>query len=128
MATTRHAAQPQQTSSASLPDHISHNLETIQALAARADDRMSRAHRPIEAIGMLLGQPAFFYGIVLLVAVWVLINTMAPRWGLAPFDPAPYYWLQGLVGLGAWLTATSVLIMQTRQGKLAEQRAHLELQ
>jgi uncharacterized membrane protein len=36
--------------------------------------------------------------------------------------------LQGIVGLGAWLTATIVLITQTRQGKLAEQRAQLDLQ
>jgi uncharacterized membrane protein len=62
------------------------------------------------------------------VAVWVLINVVSPLYGVAPFDPAPYYWLQGIVGLGAWLTATIVLITQTRQGKLAEQRAHLELQ
>ena len=39
-----------------------------------------------------------------------------------------YFWLQGLVGLGALLTTTIVLITQTRQGKLAEQRAQLDLQ
>jgi uncharacterized membrane protein len=62
---------------------------------------LSRYQRTIETVGMLLGQPTFFYGIVLFVAVWVLSNVFAPRFGVAPFDPAPYYWLQGIVGLGA---------------------------
>jgi uncharacterized membrane protein len=65
---------------------------------------------------------------VLFVTLWVLLNVFAPRFAVAPFDPAPYFWLQGLVGLGALLTTTIVLITQTRQGKLAEQRAQLELQ
>jgi len=38
-----------------------------------------------------------------------------------------YLWLQGLVGLGALLTTTMVLMTQTRQGTLAEQRAPLAL-
>ena len=41
---------------------------------------------------------------------------------------APYFWLQGLVGRGALLTTTVVLMTQTRHGKLAEQRAQLDLQ
>ena len=89
---------------------------------------MSRSHRPIETVSALLGRPAFFYGIVLFVTLWVLLNLFAPLWAVAPFDPPPYFWLQGLVGLGALLTTTMVLITQTRQGKLAEQRAQLDLQ
>ena len=65
---------------------------------------------------------------MLCVTLWVLINLLSPRWALAPFDPPPYFWLQGLVGLGALLTTTMVLMTQTRQGKLAEQRAQLDLQ
>ena len=111
-----------------LPDHISQNIEAIKALHARATENLSRYQRPIETLGTLLGHPGFFYGIVLFVAVWMLINVFSPRFGIAPFDPAPYYWLQGIVGLGAWLTTTIVLITQARQGKLAEQRAQLDLQ
>ena len=89
---------------------------------------MSRYQRPIETVSSLLGRPAFFYGIVLFVTGWVLLNVFSPRFGVAPFDPAPYLWLQGLVGLGALLTTIIVLITQSRQGKLAEQRAQLDLQ
>ena len=52
-----------------LPDHISQNIEVIKALHARADENLSRYQRPLETVGMLLGQPTFFYGIVLFVAV-----------------------------------------------------------
>ena len=113
---------------APLPDHVSQNIEAIQALHIRADENLSRYQRPIETVSSLLGRPAFFYGIVLLVTGWVLSNVFSPRLAVAPFDPAPFVWLQGLVGLGALLTAIIVLITQTRQGKLAEQRAQLDLQ
>jgi uncharacterized membrane protein len=113
---------------APLPDHVSQNIEAIQALHIRADENLSRYQRPIETVSSFLGRPAFFYGMVLLVTGWVLSNVFSPRLAVAPFDPAPFVWLQGLVGLGALLTAIIVLITQTRQGKLAEQRAQLELQ
>ena len=47
--------------------------------------------------------------------------------GIAEFDPAPYFWLQGIVGLGALLTATAVLTKQNRLAQLEQQRAHLDL-
>ena len=118
----------QDDAAALLPDHVSQNIEAIRLLHIRADETLSRSQRPLETVRSLLGRPAFFYGIVLFVTVWVLLNVFAPLFAVAPFDPAPYFWLQGLVGLGALLTTTIVLITQTRQGKLAEQRAQLELQ
>ena len=118
----------QDDAAALLPDHVSQNIEAIRMLHSRADESLSRYHRPIETVSALLGRPAFFYGIVLFVTLWVLLNVFSPRCGIAPFDPPPYFWLQGLVGLGALLTTTIVLITQTRQGKLAEQRAQLDLQ
>jgi uncharacterized membrane protein len=121
---TRRASAPLPAASpddaaALLPDHVSQNIEAIRMLHLRADETLSRYHRPIETVSALLGRPAFFYGIVLFVTVWVLLNVCAPRFAVASFDPAPYFWLQGLVGLGALLTTTVVLITQTRQGKLA---------
>ena len=118
----------QDTPAAPLPDHVSQSIEAIKTLHRRADENVSRYQRPIETASSLLGRPAFFYGIVLFVTVWVLINVLSPLFAVAPFDPAPYVWLQGLVGLGALLTTIIVLITQARQGKLAEQRAQLDLQ
>ena len=52
---------------------------------------------------------------------------MLRRLGIADFDPPPFFWLQGIVSLGAFLVATAVLIKQDRLGKLSEQREHLYL-
>ena len=49
------------------------------------------------------------------------------RLGIAEFDPAPFFWLQGIISLGALLTTTAVLTKQNRLAKLEEQRAHLDL-
>ena len=43
-------------------------------------------------------------------------------------DPPPFFWLQGIVSLGALLTARVVLITRNREAKLEEQRSELELQ
>ena len=107
----------QDTPAAPLPDHVSQNIEAIKTLHIRADENLSRYQRPIETVSSLLGRPAFFYGIVLFVTVWVLINVLSPRFAIAPFDPAPYFWLQGLVGLGALLTTMIVLITQSPPGQ-----------
>lgn len=53
---------------------------------------------------------------------------LAPRLGIPPFDPPPFVWLQGLVGLGALLMATIILITQNRQTRHADQRSQLDLQ
>jgi len=82
----------------------------------------------LERTSLFLGQPAFPGIILVFVVCWVLANIALPRWNRAPFDAAPYFWLQGIVGLGALLTAAVVLTRQNRLAGLAEQRAHLDLQ
>lgn len=81
----------------------------------------------LERFGDAIGQPAFLCFILLFVAIWVIANGLAHYFGMLALDPAPYHGLQGIIGLGALLTATVVLIKQDRLAKLAEQRAHLDL-
>jgi len=51
----------------------------------------------------------------------MLANAVLRRSGMVAFDPPPFFWLQGIVSLGALLTATVVLTKQNRLAKLAEQ-------
>lgn len=81
----------------------------------------------LEQISLYVGRPAFLGAILLVVTLWVLANMMLRNRGALPFDPAPFALLQGLVGLGALLTANVVLTKQNRLAKLAEQREHLDL-
>ncbi len=107
---------------------ISQNIETILEFYARDEQKLSRSQRALETISGSVGRPLYLGSIVLLVALWMLGNVIAHRMGYAELDPAPFLWLQGLVGLGALLTTTVLLIKQNRLASLEERRAHLELQ
>ncbi len=109
-------------------DLVSQNIDAIAALHAHAERGVNRYQRAIEAATGFLGRPLFFYFILALVLLWIGSNLLAPHLHQRPWDPPPVYWLQGLVGLGALLMTTVVLITQNRQGKVEERRAQLDLQ
>ncbi len=108
-------------------DQISQNIAAVLDFYQREDRKISGLQRWLERLSLALGQPMFMGGTLVFVLLWVVINLLLPALGWAAFDPAPFFWLQGLVGLGALLTATVVLGKQNRFAKLAEQRAHLDL-
>jgi uncharacterized membrane protein len=109
-------------------DQISQNIETILAFYSNDEQKISASQRVLEAISGSVGRPLYLGAIVLLAALWIFANVMAHHLGFAELDPAPFFWLQGLVSLGALLTTTVLLIKQNRLAKLEERRAHLELQ
>jgi uncharacterized membrane protein len=111
----------------SAPDLHSQNIETILEFYSREEGKVSRSQRILERVSGFVGQPVFLGIILLIVALWMLANETLRHLGGIEFDPAPYFWLQGIVGLGALLTATVVLIKQNRLAQLEEQRAHLDL-
>ncbi len=108
-------------------DQVSQNIEAVLEFYTREEQKISRSQRIMERISCFIGQPVFLGIILLLVALWMVVNGVMRQFGMVEFDPAPFFWLQGIVGLGALLTATVVLIRQNRLAKLAEQRAHLDL-
>ncbi len=116
------------TASLSGRDPIGHNIEAIVAFYACEERKISRAQRRLEHLSGFVEQPLYLGSILLFVASWMFANIVARPFGLAEFDPAPFVWLQGVVSLGALLTATVVLIKQSRLAKIEEQRAHLDLQ
>jgi uncharacterized membrane protein len=108
-------------------DQISQNIEAVLEFYTREEQKISRSQRILESISRFIGQPVFLGIILLFVALWMSANAVLRQFGMAEFDLAPFFWLQGIVGLGALLTATVVLIRQNRLAKLEEQRAHLDL-
>jgi uncharacterized membrane protein len=111
-----------------LSEPIHQNISDIVELHEKELAQLAPAQRRLEAVSRRVAQPGYVVGIVALSVVWVSFNLFARQFGAAPFDPAPFAWLQGLLTLTALLTATVVLIGQSRQTRLAEQRAHLDLQ
>jgi uncharacterized membrane protein len=112
---------------ASERDQISQNIDAVLSFYEREDQKISRPQRIVERISLFAGRPIFLALILLFVASWMLANALLRQLGMREFDPAPFFWLQGGLGLGALLTATFVLTKQNRLERLAEQRAHLDL-
>lgn len=108
-------------------DQISQNIEAVLAFYAREDQKISRSQRSLERVGDFIARPVFLGLILLFLSLWIVTSVVLRGLGIADFDPPPFFWLQGIVSLGAFLVATAVLIKQDRLGKLSEQREHLYL-
>jgi uncharacterized membrane protein len=113
---------------AALSDHITENIEGVVALQRREWDATSASQLRLERVSRIVGRPAYLVAILLLSGAWILFNSSSARFGVAPFDPPPFQWLELLVSFIALLTTTIVLIAQNRQTKFEQQRAHLNLQ
>jgi uncharacterized membrane protein len=110
------------------PQQHAQNVETIVSLRTRAEEQVNRHQRGIERLTVVLGRPGTVYAIVGTIAAWMTWNAALTAMGRPAWDPPPFSWLQGLIGLSALLMTTFVLTTQNRQGKLDEQRSHLDLQ
>jgi uncharacterized membrane protein len=111
-----------------LTDILDQDIETIVALRMTAERTVSRHQRLIERSINALSRPRSLYLIVLFIVLWILISLSASNFHLPWSDPAPFFWLQGIIACGSIFLTTGVLITQSRQSMLAEQRRHLDLQ
>jgi uncharacterized membrane protein len=108
-------------------DQTSQNIAAVLEFYEREEQKISGSQRILEGLSRFVGRPVFLGITLLFVALWIIVNTGLLVLGRAAFDPAPYFWLQGIIGLGAMLIATAVLAKQNRLAKLADQQAHLAL-
>ncbi|MBC7623760.1 MAG: DUF1003 domain-containing protein [Aeromicrobium sp.] len=108
-------------------EQIRQNINAVLDFYNRADEQISYWQRLLERVSHIVGQPFFFGLILVFVLVWASVNLLMRYLGIPEFDPAPFFWLQGIMGLAALLTTTIVLTRQNRLAKLEEQRAHLDL-
>ncbi len=113
---------------ARVASHVQKNIGKMAALASKAERQMGQHQRFVERLTARLGHPATLYFTLAFVGLWVAWNTLGGSGGLAPFDPPPFEWLQGLIALCALLMTTMVLTTQNRQALHAAQRSHLDLQ
>jgi len=111
-----------------VPEHIGHNIQMIAALFAKAEHRVGRHQLAIERMTDAFGRPVTVYLLALAIAAWILANLLAPRFGMRGVDPPPFPWLQDATCIAALLVTVGILTTQNRFAKLAQQRAHLDLQ
>ena len=122
-------SQPGQSPAADpVGDQIDQNIAAVLELDKREDEKVSRSQRFFETISRFVGRPLFLGCTISFAAIWILVNVLAHQLGLPQFDPPPFFWLGGIVGLGALLATTVVLIEQNRLVRMEEKRSHLQMQ
>ena len=103
------------------------NIRAIVELERAALDGRSRAERLSDAVIRALGSSAFLVLHVLWFGFWLLAG-LGKIPGLPTFDPFPFSFLTMVVSLEAIFLGIFVLISQNRMARLADHRAHLDLQ
>ena len=103
------------------------NIRSIVDLEHAALARRSPTERLSDRITRFLGSGLFLIFHVVWFAFWILAGLEAIP-GLPKFDQFPFGLLTMIVSLEAIFLAIVVLISQNRMSRLADRRAHLDLQ
>jgi uncharacterized membrane protein len=111
-----------------LPSSVSDNIDTVAKFYARHEEQVSTTQRIVEKVALFLGSPGYVAANILFIVVWIAANLLADDIGWTQVDEPPFFWLQGVIGLNAFIISTTVLIRQNRMSKLADHHAHLDLQ
>ena len=117
---------PVESSARATTESAQQNIETIARLEHEAIETRSRGERLSDVFTRFMGSMTFVVLHLIWLAVWFAWNLGA--FGLEPFDPFPFGILTLIVSTEGVILAIFVLISQNRMSRLANQRAHLNLQ
>lgn len=110
------------------PAHLQQSVESIADLHAEHYLGLAPSQLGIEWITDRIGKPFALFFCVTVLAAWMLLNFYGAAHHAHPFDPPPFYWLQFLVSVLAFLMTILILTTENRQSRLDERRAQLTLQ
>ncbi len=111
----------------SVSTHMDRNVRAIAKLERDAMADRGPGDRMSDAITWVAGSSAFVVVHIILFTVWIAINVgLVPS--VRPFDPYPFNFLTLVVSLEAIFLSIFVLMSQNRAARLADRRAHLDLQ
>jgi len=111
-----------------LPSSVSENIGAIAEFYARHEEHVTATQRIVEKVALFLGSPMYVAANIVFIVCWIAGNLLAPNFDWEQIDEPPFFWLQGLIGLNAFIISTTVLIRQNRMSRLADHHAHLDLQ
>ncbi|WP_373540709.1 DUF1003 domain-containing protein [Chamaesiphon sp.] len=113
--------------SEALPEHIIKNVEKIDKYQTQYQQKSKPHHRLLDRLGAIFCQPQYLYGQVVFFTFWIVCSNLAARniitKNFPRFDPSFH-----ALDIASLLATSGVLVYQTRQGKLSEDRSHLMLQ
>jgi uncharacterized membrane protein len=103
------------------------NVRAVAELEQAAIKERTAADRLSDAITRVAGSAMFVACHAVWFAGWIAANLgFVP--GVKPFDPFPFSFLTLVVSLEAIFLAIFVLMSQNRMSRLADRRAHIDLQ
>lgn len=120
------APQPEELSARATSESTRQNIETIARLEHEEMQKRRLGERIGDVITGVMGSMTFLTVHLVGFVLWVLINT--GQLGIRPFDPFPFGILTLIVSAEGVLLAICVLISQNRMSRIANHRAHLNLQ
>jgi uncharacterized membrane protein len=103
---------------------VARNIQAIMRIEEEAHRRRSLLDRFADVVSRFAGSAWFPVVHVIWFSVWIGMNVS----GRTHFDPYPFTFLTFLVSLEAIFLSGFILVSQTHSERLAEQRAHLDLQ
>ena len=109
-----------------LSEQVVQNIETIIGFQAKQAQKLPLSDRLVGKIAAFFGKSEFLYLQLFFFASWAICSHLAPQ--LLPFGLPSFDAKEMGIDMAALLITTGVLVQQSRQDRLAEQRSHLTLQ
>lgn len=121
-------SQPSSARNYNLPPHVEDTVQAIAELHAQHYEQSHPLQKLIDQSTARAGQPWVVLTLTGAVLAWVGLNLSLIALGLDPFDAPPFFWLQGLVALGALYMTLLILATQRREDQLGSRREQLTLE
>jgi uncharacterized membrane protein len=102
---------------------VARNVQAIAALEREALDDRTSLDRITHAVTRIAGSQTFILAHLVWFTSWVAVNSTR-----LAFDPYPFSLLNLIVALEAVFLTSIVLMTQNHMTRLADRRAHLDLQ
>lgn len=110
-----------------LPAPVLRNIETIIELETEHGRKIPAHQRAIERIATYFGQPEFLYVQIIAIGIWWFCSHLSAI-DVLPHQMFEFDFQEDALDVGALLISSGVLVYQSRQEKIAEERSHLMLQ
>ena len=110
-----------------LPDLVIENIEKVIGLQANQERNVPLHERILAQVADAFGRSRFLYFQLTVFASWWVYSRMAEV-GLVNLDLPLFSFQEQGIDVASLLIATGVLVRQSQQNKISEQRSHLMLQ
>ena len=110
------------------PGHVDETVEHLAQMHREVDDATPRIQKVANGVTRFLGRPGLVAAILALVALWIVGNAVAQRFGHRPIDIFPFPELAFVATVSAFLLAMIILSTQRYEDERAAKRSQLTLQ